>query len=60
MFVTMTLAGLKRTVTQWQVRALEAMGWKQILGASQGVDAVKEDAPLQTSPSRKPRKKKNV
>lgn len=58
MFVQMTLAGLKRTVTQWQVRALEAMGWK-VLGAKD-VDAVKEDAPSQKSPARKTRAKKNV
>jgi hypothetical protein len=59
MFIEMSLAGIKRYVTEHQVRLLEAIGWKKTAGASQGVDAVKEDAPLQTSPARKPRKKKN-
>lgn len=60
MFVIMSMAGLKKTVSEWQVRALEAMGWKQVPGAK-GVDAVVEDAPPQTSPkTRKPRAKKNV
>ena len=58
MFIEMNLAGIKRYVTEHQVRLLEAIGWKRAPGADQGVEAVKEDAPSQKSP-RKPRKKKN-
>ena len=57
MFVTMTLAGLKRTVTEWQVRAFEAMGWTKDLGANQAADAVKKDAPSQPSVPKKRVKK---
>ena len=60
MFIQITLAGLKQTVSQWQLKAFEAMGWKKVLGAKD-VDAVVEDAPPQKSPkARKPRAKKNV
>lgn len=53
MFVEMTMAGLKRTVTEIQARALEAMGWTKVLGASQDNDAGKKDAPSQKSPTTK-------
>jgi len=57
MFVMMTLAGLKQAVSQWQVKAFEAMGWTKDLGADQGNDAVKKDAPSQKSPKKE---KKNA
>ena len=53
MFVEMTMAGLKRTVTQIQAQALLAMGWTKVLGASQDQDAGKKDAPSQKSPTTK-------
>ena len=59
MFTQMTLAGISRYVTHHQIRMLEAIGWKKVPGADQGHDAVKEDAPLQTSPKTRTRKKKN-
>jgi hypothetical protein len=60
MFTEMTLAGIKKYVTEQQVKFLETIGWKRVPGADQGHDAVKEDAPSQLSPkTRKPRKKKN-
>lgn len=58
MFVEMELAGLKRHVTEYQVRALESMGWKRVLGANQGVDAGKKDASAQTSPKPSTKRKK--
>jgi hypothetical protein len=58
MFIQMTLAGISRYVTEQQVRLLEAIGWKKVSGADQGHDAVKEDAPLQKSPTTRKRKTK--
>lgn len=52
-FVQMTLAGVVRHVTEYQVRALESLGWKKVLGANQGDDAVKKDAPSQKSPTKR-------
>jgi hypothetical protein len=49
----MTLAGVVRHVTEYQVRALESLGWKKVLGANQGDDAVKKDAPSQKSPTKR-------
>jgi len=60
MFIEMSLAGIKKYVTESQVLFLEAIGWKRAVGAK-GVDAVVEDAPPQKSPkTRKPRVKKDV
>jgi hypothetical protein len=58
MFVEMVLSGVKRHVTQHQVRALESMGWQRVLGANQDSDSGKKDALSQNSPSSPKRKTK--
>lgn len=57
-FIPMELAGIVRHVTEHQVRALEAIGWKRMPGADQGSDAGKKDALTQKSPRATRRKTK--
>lgn len=52
-FVEMELAGIKRYVTEHQVRILEQIGWKRNPGADQSQTT--EKATSQSSPKTKPK-----
>jgi hypothetical protein len=57
--IEMNLAGIKKYVTESQVRLFEAIGWKKAPGADQGPQEIKTpEASPTTKKPRTPRKAK--